>query len=137
MFSKFKKSYFCRAFKAKSDKDFKTLALDCWKETAKKHNKDIKDVSLEDLYRVLSRIRKLMPGFLKKITLNQFLKFMNGASKTGDVLSVIESMTLNPLFLAKIGFKRVFGSRTSRIAKIYTIKKIADEIYKEDKRKVG
>ena len=137
MFSKFKKSYFARAWKVKSDKGFKTLLMNCFKEIARKHKKDIKDVSLEDIYRVVSRLRKLMPGFFKKVTLNQFLKFMKGASKAGDIISIIEAATLHPLFLAQIGLKRVFGTKIGRVATIYTIKKIANDIYGGDKKKTG
>ena len=124
MFSKFKKSYFARAWKVKSDKGFKTLLMNCCKETAKKHNKDIKDISVEDLYQLLRQVRRFMPGSLKKITLNQFLKFMKGASKAGDILSIIEAIAFHyPLLLAPIGIKRVFGTKIGRVATIYTVKK--------------
>ena len=121
---KFKKSfvyfnkYTRQAFKTHSDEEFKRLCWKCVKETAKQNKKDIKSVSLEDIYRVLYKIRKKFPKLLRRITLNQFLKTKNTLSVAGDVSNVIwfiSSLTHLPLIYVVL--KKIIGKRSEYVFK--------------------
>lgn len=51
-------SYTLQAMKLKTDEQLKEHCLKCIDKIAKDNKKDIKSVSLEDIYRVLYKIRK-------------------------------------------------------------------------------
>ena len=134
---KFKKNFVCfnkytlQAFKTHSDEEFKKLCWKCIEETAKQNKKDIKSISLEDIYRVLYKIRKKFPKLLRRVTLNQFLKMKNTLSLAGDASNVvwfISSLTPLPLIYAVV--KKVIGKRAEYVFKIYLLTWIAQEIYK-------
>ena len=134
---KFKKKFVCfnkytlQAFKINSDEEFKKLCWKCVEETAKQNKKDIKSISLEDIYRVLHKIRKKFPKLLRRVTLNQFLNFKKTISVTGDIGNVIYFISyLTPLPLIYLGLKKMIGKRVEYAFKIYILSWVVQEIYK-------
>ena len=127
--------YTAQAFKISTDKEFNELCLKCISEIAKNNNKDIKSVSLEDVYRVLYQIRKRTPKLLRRITLHQIMKFKDISSKTGDTFNLITAIGYaTPVPLMYVGLKKIIGNRVEYTFKMYVISLIAEEIYKEDKK---
>ena len=123
-----------RAFKIKTDEDFNKLFLECVNEIAKSHKKDPRSISLEDLYRVLHKIRKKTPKILRRITLYQVIKLKNTASITGDILAVIKAISgLIVIPLMYVGLKRILGRRVEYAFKMYIVSVILNELYRGDK----
>ena len=123
--------YTLQAFKINSDEEFKKLCWKCVEETAKQNKKDIKSISLEDIYRVLHKIRKKFPKLLRRITLNQFLNLKKTMSVAGDVGHIIYFIShLTPVPLIYLGLKKMIGKRVEYAFKIYILTWIAQEIYK-------
>ena len=120
-----------RAFKCKTEEDFRELCLQCFNEIAAESDKDWKDVSLEDLYRVLHKIRQKAPKMLRKMTLKQALNIKAGVSKSSDLFNIIYGLiALQPSLLVLFGLKKAFGKRAEYGFKISLVQLIADEIYK-------
>ncbi len=138
--NKFKKRFVCfneytlKAFKINKDSDFKHLCIECIDEIAKRNNKDIKSVSLEDIYRVLHKIRKRTPKLLRRITLYQIIKLKDIGSSAGNAFNIIYSISqLTPIPLMYVGLKKIFGKRIGYVVQIYIVSVIAKEIYEGDK----
>ena len=122
-----------RAFKLKTDEDFNKLFLECVTEIADSHKKDIKSVSLEDIYRVLHNIRKKTPKMLRKITLYQVIKLKDITSTTSDAFYIIKGISgLAVIPLIYVGLKRIIGKRVEYAFKMYVVSVIANELYKRD-----
>ena len=120
-----------KALKCKTEKEFKELCLQCFQETAKESGKDIKDISLEDVYRVLHAVRKRTPEVLRKITLKQALDLKTGISNTSDLFNVIYGvLAVQPSLLLLVGLKKVFGKRAEFALKIHIVSLIARALYK-------
>ena len=120
-----------RAFKCKTEEDFRRLCLQCFNEIAAESNKNWKDVSLEDLYRVLHKIRQKSPKMLRNMTLKQALNLKDGISKSSDLFNIIYGLiALQPSLLVLFGLKKAFGKRAEYGFKISLVQLIADEIYK-------
>ena len=125
--------YTAQAFKVSTDEEFKKLCWRCVSEIAKNNDKDIKSVSLEDIYRVLYKIRKRTPKLLRRITLNQIMKFKDISSKTGDTFNLVTAIGYaTPVPLMYVGLKKIVGNRVEYAFKMYIISLIAEEIYKKD-----
>ena len=121
-----------RAFKVNSDEEFKKLCWQCAEETAKDNKKDIKEVSLEDIYTVLYKIRKRCPKLLRKITLYQVIKLKSISSSVSDAFSIIYSisgLTLVPIVY--VGLKKIFGNKMEYAFKMYVFSLIFQSIYAE------
>ena len=134
---KFKKNfvrfnkYTVQAFKLNSDEEFKKLCWRCAEETAKENKKDIKEVSLEDVYRVLYRIRKKCPKLLRKITLYQIVKLKGITSSASNIFNVaysIGGMTVVPIMY--LGLKKIFGKKVEYAFKMYIVSLIVQAVYK-------
>ena len=124
--------YTLQAFKVQSDEEFKKLCWKCIEETAKQNKKDIKSISLEDIYRVLYKIRKKFPKILRRVTLNQFIKCQQSMSLAGDVSNIIYFIShLTPVPLIYLGVKKAIGKKVEYVFKMYILTWIAQEIYKE------
>jgi len=122
-----------QAFKISTDEEFKKLCWQCVDEIAKNHDKDIKSVSLEDIYRVLYRIRKKTPKLLRRITLHQIIKFKDISSKTGNIFNLITAIGYaTPVPLMYVGLKKIIGNRVEYAFKMYIISLIAEEIYRKE-----
>lgn len=125
--------YTAQAFKVSTDEEFKKLCWTCVDEIAKNNDKDIKSVSLEDIYRVLYQIRKRTPKLLRRITLHQIIKFKDISSTTGDTFNLITAIGYaTPVPLMYVGLKKIVGNKVEYAFKMYIISLIAEEIYKED-----
>ena len=136
---KFKKNfvsfnkYTVQAFKTNSDEEFNKLCWKCIEETAKQNKKDIKSISLEDVYQVLYKIRKKFPKILRRVTLNQFVKLQKSMSLAGDASNLIYFVShLTPLPLIYLGLKKIIGKKVEYAFKIYILTWMAQEIYKGD-----
>lgn len=128
--------YTAQAFKASTDEEFKKLCWKCVHEIAKNNDKDIRSVSLEDIYRVLYSIRKRTPKLLRRITLQQIIKFKDISSKTGGTYNFITGIACaTPLPLIYVGLKKVIGSRVEYAFQMYIISLIAEEIYRKDRKR--
>ena len=126
--------YTAKAFKLKTDEDFKRLCLECMNEIAGENKKDIKSVSLDDIWRVLNKIRKKTPKLLRKITLYQIINLKNISSSMSNTFSFVHSiLSLTPVPLMFVGLKKIFGKKVEYAFKIYIVSMIAEEIYKGDK----
>lgn len=122
-----------QAFKVKTDEDFKKLCLECVNEIAGQHKKDIKSLSLEDIYRVLHKIREKTPKILRKITLYQLIKLKDIGSKTSDAFYIIKGISgLAVIPLIYVGLKKIIGKRVEYAFKMYIVSLIANELYKEN-----
>ena len=127
--------YTLQAFKISSDEEFKTLCWKCVEETAKQNKKDIKSVSLEDIYRVLHKIRKKFPKILRRVTLSQFIKLQKTMSTAGDASNVVWFISnLTPVPLVYLSVKKLIGKRVEYAFKIYILTWIIQEIYKSDRK---
>ena len=144
-FFKFKKqimgfnSYTRKAFTVKTDEEFKKLCWECVEDIAQQNKKDIKEVSLEDVYQVLSKIRKKFPKILRKVTLYQVLKVKDSLSTTSDIFNVLYSIALSTGWpIAYIGIKKVlekaFGKRIEYAFKMYILGLISQELYHSSKK---
>lgn len=123
--------YTLQAFKVQSDEEFKKLCWKCIEETAKQNKKDIKSISLEDIYRVLYKIRKKFPKILRRVTLNQFIKCQQSISLAGDAGNIIYFIShLTPVPLIYLGVKKAVGKKVEYAFKMYMLTWIAQEIYK-------
>lgn len=138
--SKFNRDFVCvnkytkRAFNLKTDKDFKKLCWECIGDIAGENKKDIKAVSLEDIYRVLDKIRKKTPKLLRRITLHQLMQLKEISSSAGNAYNIIYSISnLTPVPLVYTVLKNFFGKRIGYVVKIYIVSAIAKEIYEGDK----
>ena len=137
LFLKFKKSfvyfnkYTLQAFKINSDEEFEKLCWKCVEEIAAQNKKDIKSISLEDVYQVLHKIRKRTPKLLRKVTLYQIIKLKEVSSSTSDTFNIIIGIArLTPIPLIYVGLKKIFGKRVGYAFKIYILTRIAQELYK-------
>ncbi len=125
-----------QAVQCKTEKDFKKLCWQCFQETAKESGKDWKDISLEDIYRVLHAIRKKMPGALRKITLKQALDLKTRISGASDLFNVIYGiLAVQPSLLLLFGMKRLFGKRAEFALKIHIVSLTARKLYKSPAKK--
>ena len=126
--------YTTRAFMLKTDEDFKKLCWECVNKIAGENKKDIKSVSLEDIYRVLDKIRKKTPKLLRRITLYQIINLKNISSSMTDTFNFIRSISsLTPVPLIFIGLKKILEKRVEYAFKVYIVSIIAEEIYRGDK----
>ena len=122
-----------KAFTLTKDEDFKKLCLECIQSIAGKNKKDIKSVSLEDIYRVLHKIRQKTPKLLRKITLSQVINLKNTTSSFSNIVNFIRAISnLTPIPLIYIGLKKTLGKRVEYAFKIYIVSVIAEEIYRGD-----
>ena len=123
--------YTFRAFKCKSDDQFREVFWECIDDTASANNKDKQDVSLEDIYRVLHRIRKKTPNLLRRITLKQLTTVKTTGNFISDFFGLIYGIAgVNIIPIVYVGLKKVFGKRVEYVFKIYLVSILAQEIYK-------
>ncbi len=124
--------YTLKAFKCTSDTQFQKLFWKCVNDTAHQNNKDIQDISLEDIYRTLHKIRQKMPKLFRKITLKQMTKIKKTGNIVSDIFNLIYGMSsLNIIPLIYVGLKKIFGIRVEYVIKIYIVSMIAQELYKQ------
>ena len=122
--------YTKKAFKINDDKQFEDLCWQCINDVAKQHNKNWKSFNLEDVYQVLSTIRNKTPEVLRKITLEQIIKTANMVDKGSIILNLIYGITkLNPVPLAYVALKPIFGKKIGYVFKIYIVSIILEELY--------
>ena len=124
-----------RALTVKTDEEFRKLCWECVQDMAKKNKKDMKEVSLEDLYRVLSKIRKKFPKVLRTVTLYQVLNAKESLSKTSDVFNVLYGIALStgwPFVYVglKQAFEKAFGKQIEYAFKMYILTLITRELYR-------
>lgn len=125
--------YTKEAFLIKTDEDFNKLLFKYANEIAGENKKNIKSVSLEDIYRVVSKIRKKTPKFLRKITLFQIVNFKKIISDLFDIREIIKIINLSPISLISLSLRKFFGKRIEYVLKIYIASLIFQELYGEDK----
>ena len=123
-------SYTLKATKIKSDEELKDFCLDCLHQIAQKHNKDVKSISLEDIYRALSKVRKKTPDLFRQITWSQMEKGFKTAKTVGDSSSLFISIaSLNPLPLMFWPLKKLFGKKIKYVMTVWLVSLMAKEIY--------
>ena len=116
--------------KLKTDEQLKEHCLKCIDKIAKDNKKDIKSVSLEDIYRVLYKIRKKTPKLLREIKLSQIEKTIKSLETMGDISQLIYSMAyLTPIPALLIPIKKIFGKRIKYVIVTWIVSLIATEIY--------
>ncbi|MDE0118971.1 MAG: hypothetical protein OXM55_03055 [Bdellovibrionales bacterium] len=138
MFKWFRKgfnSYTLQAMKLKTDEELKEHCLKCIDKIAKDNKKDIKSVSLEDIYRVLYKIRKKTPKLLREIKLSQIEKTIKSFETVGDISSLIYSIAYStPIPVLLIPIKKIFGKRIKYVIVIWIASVVAMEIYGSKKK---
>ena len=123
-------SYTLQAFKLKTDKQLKEHCLNCIDKIAKDNKKDIKSVSLEDIYRVLYKIRKKTPKLLRQVTLSELEKTIKSVGTAGDISSLIYSVAgFTPVPLLYLPLKKFLGKRIKYVMITWVVSIIATEIY--------
>ena len=123
-------SYTLQAVKLKTDEQLKDHCLKCLDKIAKDNKKDIKSISLEDFYRVLSKIRKKTPRLLREIKLSHIEKTIKSGKTAGDVFSFIYSLAYStPIPVLLIPIKKVLGKRIKYVIVTWIVSLIATEIY--------
>ncbi len=123
-----------QAFTITTDEDFKKLLKECVNEIAGSHKKDPKSISLDDIHRVLSKIKKKTPKLLRKITIYQVIKIKDTASITFDTFNIIKVIAGSAVIpLIYIGLKKALGKRVEYAFKMYIVSVIANELYRRDK----
>ena len=91
-------SYTLQAVKLRTDEELKEHCVKCVNKIAKDNKKDIKSVSLEDIYWALYEIRKKTPKLLREIKLFQIEKTIRSFKTTGDISALISSIAyLTPI----------------------------------------
>ena len=123
-------SYTLKATKIKSDEELKDFCLNCLHSIAKQNNKDIKSVSLEDIYRALHKVRQKTPDLLRQVTWSQMEKGFKTAKTVGDGSSLFISIaSLNPLPLMFWPLKKFFGKKIKYVMTVYLVSFMAKEVY--------
>ena len=123
-------SYTLQAVKLKTDEQLKEHCLKCIDKIAKDNKKDIKSVSLEDIYRVLSKIRKKTPKLLREIKLSQIEKTIKSFRTAGDISQLIYGIAyLTPIPVLLIPIKKIFGKRIKYVIVTWIVSLVATEIY--------
>ena len=123
-------SYTLQAVKLKTDEQLKEHCFKCIDKIAKDNKKDIKSVSLEDIYRVLYKIRKKTPKLLREIKLFQIEKTIKSFRTVGDISPFIYSIAyLSPTPMLFIPIKRILGKRIKYVIVTWIVSLAAIEIY--------
>ena len=123
-------SYTAQAMKLETDEQLKEHCLKCIDKIAKDNKKEIKSVSLEDIYRVLSKVRKKTPKLLRQITLSQIEKTMKSAGSMSNTYQFIYSIAnLTPVPLIFMPIKKIFGRRVKFVIVTWVVSLVAKEIY--------
>ena len=123
-------AYTLQAMKLTTDEQLKEHCLKCIDKIAKDNNKDIESVSLEDIYRVLYKIRKKTPKLLREIKLSQMQKTVKSLEGAGDISSLVFSIAfLSPIPALLIPIKKVFGKKIKYVIVTWVVSLVAKEIY--------
>ncbi len=131
---KFFNQYTRRAFHLKTDEQLKEYSLKCIREIAKENKKEITSLSLDDVYRVLCKIRKKTPGLLRKITLKQVIQIVQTTDKAGYASNLIYALAYStPLPLTYIPLKFFLGKKIKYVFVVWIVTLTACELYKRKK----
>ena len=123
-------SYTLQAVKLKTDEELKEHCIKCINKIAEDNKKDIKSVSLEDIYWALYKIRKKTPKLLREIKLFQIEKIIKSFKATGDISSLISSVIyLTPIPALFIPIKKIIGKRAKYVVVTWIVSVVATEVY--------
>lgn len=121
------------AFKINSDKDLMKYLLKLIQERAKEQDKDIWDVSPEDIYKALTKLRKSWPTKLifrtKMSTLSSIQK---KSSLAMDGVTIASTGLLGGLYVGvKRAFLKIFAKPIKQKVKNITLSQLVDYLAKE------
>lgn len=123
-------SYTLQAMKLKTDEELKKHCIKCVNKIAKDNKKDIKSVSLEDIYWALYEIRKKTPKLLRDIKLFQIEKATKSFKATGDISALISSIAyLTPIPVLFMPIKKIIGKRIKYVIVTWIVSVVATAVY--------
>ncbi len=127
--------YVKKALSIKTDTEFKRHCINCFKQVAKEHQKDFSSISLDDIYRVLTKVRRIAPAVLRKVTVKQLLDIIRGVDRTSHFTSFIYALAGSKISMIYFPIRMLYGKRLKYAIGTWSVTRIAYEIYGDKPRK--